>query len=65
MSMSEDKEKPEIKRERQRSEELKNASSSIHGGSLVDLVGSFSWKVTGLFIIVLIIAIIILAILIN
>lgn len=63
--MSEDKEKPEIKRERQRSEELKNASSSIHGGSLVDLVGSFSWKVTGLFIIVLIIAIIILAILIN
>ncbi|WP_440896048.1 DUF6366 family protein [Amphibacillus sp. Q70] len=58
-------ETPETKRERQRKEELKNASSSIHGGNLADLVGSFGWKATGLLIIIIILGFIIVSILSN
>ncbi len=54
--MSEDKETPERRREKLRQGELKrNPSSSVHGGGLVDLVGSFGWKGTGILILVIII----------
>lgn len=54
--MKNDKELPEDRRERLRQKELKgNPSSSIHGSGLQDLVGGMSWKVTGLFIIAIVI----------
>ncbi|MDP1420608.1 DUF6366 family protein [Peribacillus simplex] len=41
--MSEDKETPERRREKLRQEELKrNPSSSVHGGGLADLIGSYA-----------------------
>ncbi|WP_080873498.1 DUF6366 family protein [Oceanobacillus timonensis] len=57
--MSKDKETPEEKRERLRQEELKNPSSSVHGGGLPDLVGGLGWKGTGILILLLIIGMII------
>ncbi|TKG99299.1 hypothetical protein FC682_25645 [Peribacillus simplex] len=54
--MSEDKDTPERRREKLRQEELKrNPSSSVHGGDLADLVGSFGWKGTGILILGIII----------
>ena len=52
--MSEGKDRPEIKREKMRQEELKKPSSSIHGSGLPDLVGGLGWKGTGIIILVLI-----------
>ncbi|MRX74261.1 hypothetical protein GJU40_19265 [Bacillus lacus] len=57
--MSQDKETPEERRERMRLQELKSPSSSIHGSNLSDLVGSLSWKGTGILILVVIIGFII------
>ncbi|MDM8101675.1 MULTISPECIES: DUF6366 family protein [Oceanobacillus] len=54
--MRNDKETPEETRERLRQEELKKSSSSIHGGGLSDLVGGLGWKGTGILILLLIIA---------
>jgi hypothetical protein len=49
-------ETPESKRERLRQEELKkNPSSSVHGSSLVGMVGSLGWKGTGILILLIII----------
>jgi hypothetical protein len=64
------KETPEQKRERLRQEELKkNPTGSMNdafnrasSGSLADLVGSLSWKGTGLLIFVLIIGVIIVSV---
>ncbi|WP_331279677.1 DUF6366 family protein [Oceanobacillus salinisoli] len=53
--MGNDKETPEIRREKIRQEELKKPSSSIHGSNLADLVGSLGWKGTGILILVIII----------
>ena len=50
--MSEGKDRPEIKREKMRQEELKKPSSSIHGSGLPDLVGGLGWKGTGILILV-------------
>jgi hypothetical protein len=60
--MSDNKEKPEDRRERLRQEEIKrNLASNIgdcfnraQSGSLVDLVGSLGWKGTRILIIVII-----------
>ncbi|MFC4386437.1 DUF6366 family protein [Gracilibacillus marinus] len=60
--MSKDKETPEDRRERMRQIELKNSSSSIHGSTLSDLVGSLGWKGTGILILVVIIAFIVVSI---
>jgi hypothetical protein len=62
MHMSKDKETPEDRRERMRQIELKNSSSSIHGSTLSDLVGSLGWKGTGILILVVIIAFIVVSI---
>ncbi len=55
LKMRKEKEKPERKRERFRSEELKRQSSSIHGSNLSDLVGSMSWKSMGLLVLIIIV----------
>lgn len=60
--MSKDKETPEDKRERMRQTELKNSSSSIHGSTLSDLVGSLGWKSTGILILVIIVVFIVISI---
>src|SRR5699024_9273137 len=57
--MSEGKDRPEIKREKMRQEELKKPSSSIKGNSLANLVGDLGWKGTGILILVLILIFII------
>ncbi|WP_430787342.1 DUF6366 family protein [Virgibacillus flavescens] len=58
--MNDERETPEISREKMRQEELKgNPAGSVHGGGLADLVGSMGWKGTGLLILVLIAGIII------
>ena len=62
-----DKETPERKRERLRQQELKNnptgnlndSFNRANSGSLVDLVGSFGWKGTGILILVIILGFII------
>jgi hypothetical protein len=52
--MSDNKERPEEKREKMRQEELKgNPASSVHGGGLPDLVGDLGWKGTGILILLL------------
>ncbi|WP_396953846.1 DUF6366 family protein [Niallia sp. MER 6] len=53
--MRNDKDSPEVKREKMRQQELKNPSSSIHGSTLADLAGGLNWKVTGMLILVIII----------
>lgn len=53
------KESPEEKRESLRQAELKNPFSAIHGSNLADSVGALNWKVTGIIILILIIATII------
>ncbi|QOY34665.1 DUF6366 family protein [Anaerobacillus isosaccharinicus] len=71
--MSDNKEKPEDKRERLRQEEIKrNLASNIgdgfnraQSGSLVDLVGSLGWKGTGILIIVIIVGYIIVSLFFN
>lgn len=65
--MKDKKETPEKTRERLRQQELKSnpmgnmndAFNRGNSGSLVDLVGSIGWKVTGILILVLIIGFII------
>lgn len=57
--MGNDKENPEVRREKLRKEELKNPSSSIHGSNLSDLVGGLGWKSTGILILVAILGFII------
>lgn len=60
--MSEDKETPEMRREKLRQEEIKqnpagNLSDAFNrneSGNLTDLVGGLSWKVTGIVLLVLI-----------
>jgi hypothetical protein len=55
-SLNKDKESPEKIRERLRQEELRrNPAGSIHGGGLQDLVGSLSWKGTGILILLIIV----------
>ncbi|MGN8646538.1 DUF6366 family protein [Gracilibacillus sp. HCP3S3_G5_1] len=54
------KETPEQKRETLRQKELKeNPASSFQGSRLPDLVGSLSWKGTGILILIVILSIII------
>ncbi|WP_047984366.1 DUF6366 family protein [Ornithinibacillus californiensis] len=61
--MSENKERPEEKRERMRQEEVKgNPASGVHGGGLPDLVGGLSWKGTGILILLLLVGFFIYAI---
>lgn len=57
--MSEHKETPEERREKLRQEELKNPSSSIHGGGLADLVGGLGWKGSGILLLVIIIGVVV------
>ncbi len=58
--MIDEKESPERRREKMRQEELKgNPSGSIHGSGLPDLVGSVSWKGTGILILLIILGVII------
>lgn len=61
--MAEERLPPEERRERLRQEELKHPSSSIHGGGLPDLVGGLNWKATGMIVIVILIALLIIALL--
>ena len=58
--MAKDNETPEERRERLTKEELNQPSSSIHGSNLSDLVGSLSWKGTGIIILTLLLILIIL-----
>ncbi|RCW63898.1 DUF6366 family protein [Saliterribacillus persicus] len=53
--MNENKETPEIRREKIRQKELENPSSSFHGSNLADLVGGLNWKLFGILILVIII----------
>lgn len=53
IKMSQNKETPEMRRERLQQEELKYPASSIHGSNLADLVGGLSWKGTGIIILLL------------
>ena len=65
--MQDNKETPEQKRERLRQKELKgnptgnlsDAFNRANNGSLVDLVGSWGWKGTGILILVIILGIVI------
>ncbi|MBM7603943.1 hypothetical protein JOC75_001916 [Metabacillus crassostreae] len=53
--MDNDKETPEIRREKMRQEELKNPSSSIHGSNLADLFGGLGWRGTGILILLIVV----------
>lgn len=61
--MSEDKETPEMRREKLRQEEIKqnpagNLSDAFNrneNGNLTDLVGGLSWKVAGIILLILIV----------
>lgn len=53
--MGNDKDNPELKREKMRQEELKSPSGSFHGRNLADLVGGANWKFTGIVFLVIII----------
>lgn len=65
-----EKESAERKRERLRQKEWKKNPGGVFNdgltrgmvGSLVDLVGAVSWKVTGVFIIILIVVLVVVAI---
>ncbi|MGG2091525.1 DUF6366 family protein [Bacillus sp. S13(2024)] len=67
--MQDNKETPEQKRERLRHEELKNnptgnmndAFNKANNGNLTDLVGSLSWRGTGILILIIIIGFIIIS----
>ena len=70
VTVNDNKETPEQKRERLRQEELKrNPTGSMNdafnrssSGGLVDLVGSLGWKDTGILIAVIIIGVIIVSV---
>jgi hypothetical protein len=59
--MSKDSKTPGDRREKIRQKELNHPASGIQGTVLSDLVGSFSWKGTGLMILLLLIGFIIYA----
>ncbi|GGA60142.1 DUF6366 family protein [Ornithinibacillus halotolerans] len=60
--MRNNKVNPEETREKLRQEELKNPSSSVQGSNLSDLVGGFSWKATGILLLVIVLGFIVYAV---